>query len=106
MVLAKLSAGASLLAGAACPCATLNLWLRACACDHWLARSERFRGNTAHSPYNEMRASIILENFSHPYDPLYLVDPRQMSSESQGRPELDGAARVMHSGLATTLFTR
>ena len=106
MMLASWSLGASLLAGAAPQCTTLNLWLRASAGGHWLARSERFRGNTAHSPYNEMRASIILENFSHPYDPLYLVDPRQMSSESQGRPELDGAARVMHSGLATTLFTR
>ena len=106
MMLARLAAGAAPASGDAPRCLTLNLWLRASAGGHWLARSERFRGNTAHSPYNEMRASIILENFSHPYDPLYLVDPRQMSSESQGRPELDGAARVMHSGLATTLFTR
>ena len=40
------AAGASLLAGAASRRAALNLWLLASAGDHWLVRSEPFRGNS------------------------------------------------------------
>ncbi len=46
------AAGASLLAGAASRRAALNLWLLASAGDHWLVRSERFRGkNTSLASY-------------------------------------------------------